>query len=196
MFKIRLQSLLRRWFIAGLLVWLPLGATFLVVRVLAGVLDTSLILVPTDWRPAIPGIGILLSLLLILLTGALAANFIGRRALGWGESLLNRIPLVRSVYGGIKKLTETVFSENSTAFRQPILIQYPRKGIWSIAFVTSEPAGEIQEKTEHTVLIISLGVVAPDVIAKKDPLAAIDTPPIAATPAADPTDGTEDDRAR
>ncbi|WP_084154795.1 DUF502 domain-containing protein [Polycyclovorans algicola] len=233
MFRTRLQSLLRRWFVAGLLVWLPLGATFLVVRVLAGVLDTSLILVPTDWRPAIPGIGIALSLLVILLTGALAANFIGRRALGWGESLLNRIPLVRSVYGGIKKLTETVFSENSTAFRQPILIQYPRKGIWSIAFVTSEPTGEIQDKTEHTVLtcfvpttpnptsgfivmvpraevtwldmtveeamrlIISLGVVAPDVIAKKDPLAAID--PVSTAEAAH-TDadrgGTESERPR
>lgn len=144
--------LLRKWFIAGLLVWLPLAATLLVMRIVMGVLDTSLILIPTDWRPAVPGIGMLLSLLVILGTGAIAANYLGRRALAWVESLLARVPLVSSVYGGIKKLTETVFSENSTAFRTPILIEYPRRGLWSVAFVTSEPAGEIQDKTHATVL--------------------------------------------
>lgn len=152
MAKSRLQLLLRRWFVAGLLVWLPLGATIIVVRVLMGLLDTSLILLPEPWRPAFPGFGVLLSLMVILLTGGLAANFLGRRALGWAESLVNRIPLVRSVYGGIKKLAETVFTEGSTAFRQPVMIQYPRLGIWSLAFVTSEPAGELQDRTEHTVL--------------------------------------------
>lgn len=146
------MSLLRKWFIAGLLVWLPLAATLLVVRIVMGVLDTSLILIPPHWRPAIPGLGMLLSLLVILGTGAFAANFLGRRALTWVESLLARVPLISSVYGGIKKLTETVFSENSTAFRTPILIEYPRRGIWSVAFVTSEPAGEIQDKTAATVL--------------------------------------------
>lgn len=146
------RHLLRRWFIAGLLVWLPLAATLLVIRLLMGVLDTSLILVPSAWRPEFPGLGAVLSLLIILGTGAFAANFLGRKALGWAEALLGRIPLVSSVYGGIKKLAETVFAEGSTAFRHPVMIEYPRPGIWSIAFVTSEPMGEIQDKTEDTVL--------------------------------------------
>ncbi|ULQ46184.1 DUF502 domain-containing protein [Flagellatimonas centrodinii] len=147
-----MQSLLRKWFIAGLLVWLPLGATLVVIRFLMGMLDASLILIPAAWRPQIPGLGVILSLVLVLGTGALAANFVGRRALGWGESLLGRIPLIRSVYGGIKKLAETVFSESSNAFRQPIMIEYPRKGLWSIAFVTGEPIGEVQDKTAEAVL--------------------------------------------
>lgn len=145
-------ALLRKWFIAGLLVWLPLGATLLLIRFLMGLLDTSLLLIPNAWRPEIPGLGIMLSIGLVLGTGVLAANFIGKRALGWAESLLGRIPLVRSIYGGIKKLAETVLSGSSVSFRQPIMIEYPRKGVWSIAFVTGEPIGEVQEKTAETVL--------------------------------------------
>jgi uncharacterized membrane protein len=145
-------ALLRKWFIAGLLVWLPLGATLLLLRFLMGLLDTSLLLIPNAWRPEIPGLGIMLSIGLVLGTGVLAANFIGKRALGWAETLLGRIPLVRSIYGGIKKLAETVLSGSSVSFRQPIMIEYPRKGVWSIAFVTGEPIGEVQEKTAETVL--------------------------------------------
>jgi uncharacterized membrane protein len=145
-------ALLRKWFIAGLLVWLPLGATLLLIRFLMGLLDTSLLLIPNAWRPEIPGLGIMLSIGLVLGTGVLAANFIGKRALGWAETLLGRIPLVRSIYGGIKKLAETVLSGSSVSFRQPIMIEYPRKGVWSIAFITGEPIGEVQEKTAETVL--------------------------------------------
>lgn len=145
-------ALLRRWFIAGLLVWLPLGATLLLIRFLMGLLDTSLLLIPNAWRPEIPGLGIMLSIGLVLGTGVLAANFIGKRALGWAETLLGRIPLVRSIYGGIKKLAETVLSGSSVSFRQPIMIEYPRKGVWSIAFITGEPIGEVQDKTAEHVL--------------------------------------------
>lgn len=145
-------ALLRKWFIAGLLVWLPLGVTLLAVRFLMGLLDTSLLLFPASIRPQIPFLGVILSLLLVLGTGAVAANYVGKRALGWGESLLGRIPLVRSVYGGMKKLAETLFSGNSLSFRQPIIIEYPRKGVWSIAFITGEPIGEVQEKTAEHVL--------------------------------------------
>lgn len=145
-------ALLRKWFIAGLLVWLPLGVTLVVIRFIVNLLDASLVLVPAAHRPEVPGLGVLLSIAIVLLTGALAANLIGRRLVGWGEALLNRIPLVRSIYGGMKKLAETVFSESSTAFRQPILIEYPRKGVWSVAFITGEPIGEVQDKTRDQVL--------------------------------------------
>lgn len=145
-------ALLRKWFIAGLLVWLPLGVTLVVIRFIVNLLDASMVLVPAAFRPDIPGLGVLLSIGVVLLTGALAANLIGRTLVGWGEALLHRIPLVRSVYGGMKKLAETIFSEESTAFRQPILIEYPRKGLWSVAFITGEPIGEVQDKTKDQVL--------------------------------------------
>lgn len=145
-------NLIRRWLIAGLLVWLPLGATLLVIRFVVSILDTSLLLIPAAYRPNIPGLGVLLSVLLVLGTGAIFGNYLGGKLLAWGEAMLSRIPLVRSVYGGFKKLTETLFSDSSKSFRQPLLIEYPRKGVWSIAFVTGSPLGEIQDKTAEHVL--------------------------------------------
>lgn len=147
-----MTHLLRRWLIAGLLVWLPLGVTLLVIRFVVGLLDTSLLLIPPPFRPDIPGLGVVLSIVLVLGTGAIAANYLGRRAVVWTEALLGRIPLVRTVYGGIKKLAETIFSDQSVSFRQPVLIEYPRKGIWSVAFLTGAPIGEVQEKTADHVL--------------------------------------------
>ena len=147
-----MTNLLRRWLIAGMLIWLPLGATLLVIRFVVGLLDTSLLLIPTAYRPEIPGLGVLLSIVLVLGTGAVAANYLGNRLVVWTEALLSRIPLVRTVYGGIKKLAETIFSDKSMSFRQPILIEYPRKGIWSVAFITGDPIGEVQDKTAEHVL--------------------------------------------
>jgi len=126
--------MIRRWFFAGLLVWIPLGATLLVIRFLFNLLDASLLLVPGSLRPDIPGLGVLLSIVLVLGTGAVAANFIGGRVVSWVERQLNHIPLVRSIYGGVKKLAETLFSKSSSAFRKVVLIEYPRKGLWSIGF--------------------------------------------------------------
>lgn len=143
---------LRRWFIAGLIVWLPIAATLVVVRFIVNLLNASLLLIPPFWRPDIPGLGVLLSIALLIGTGAFAANFLGRQALQWAESLLDRIPIVRSVYGGMKKLAETIFADASMSFRQPILFEYPRKGIWSIGFVTGKPIGEVQEKTAEEVI--------------------------------------------
>lgn len=147
-----MTNLLRRWLIAGLLIWLPLGATLLVIRFVVNLLDTSLLLIPETYRPDIPGLGAVLSVVLVLSTGAIAANYLGKRLVVWTEGLLSRIPLIRSIYGGIKKLAETIFSGQSVSFRQPILIEYPRKGIWSMAFVTGTPIGEVQDKTSEHVL--------------------------------------------
>lgn len=147
-----MTNLLRRWLVAGILIWMPLGATLLVLRFVIGLLDTSLLLIPSAVRPDVPGLGVLLSIMLVLGTGAIAANYLGRRAVVWTEALLGHIPLVGTVYGGIKKLAETVLSDKSVSFRQPVLIEYPRKGIWTIAFITGSPIAEIQEKTQASVL--------------------------------------------
>lgn len=147
-----MTALLRRWLIAGVLIWMPLGATLLVLRFVIGLLDTSLLLIPPSIRPDVPGLGVLLSIVLVLGTGAIAANYLGSRLVVWTEALLGQIPLVRTVYGGIKKLAETVLSDKSVSFRQAVLIEYPRKGLWSIAFITGSPIGEVQEKTQTKVL--------------------------------------------
>lgn len=150
----------RRWLIAGLLVWLPLVATLVVLRLLVGFLDRSLLLVPPAWRPEallgfpIPGLGILLSLVLVLATGALAANLFGRRLVSWAESLLGRVPLVRTVYSGVKRLAETVLGDHGSSFRQVLMVEYPRRGMWTLAFQTGSPVGEVQAKTAQEVLTV------------------------------------------
>ena len=142
----KVGALLRKWFLAGLLVWIPLGVTLLVISSLVSVLDTSLLLIPSFLRPNIPGLGVLLSIALVLGTGALTANLFGRQAVAWAEALFQRIPLVRSVYGGMKKLAETLFSGKGNSFRKVVMVEYPRKGMWSIGFLTSDPVGELEEK--------------------------------------------------
>lgn len=142
-----LSALLRQWFLAGLLIWVPLAATLLVIRFLIGVLDTSLLLLPESLRPDFPGFGVVLSVGLVLGTGALAANFLGSRMLGWAEDLLFRIPLVRTLYGGVKKLAETLFSRDSTAFKRVVMIEWPRPGLWTIGFQTGDPIRVVREAT-------------------------------------------------
>lgn len=152
--------MIRRWFIAGLLVWLPLAATVLVLQLLVNFLDRSLLLLPPSWRPEallgfdIPGLGIILSLLLVLVTGFLAANIVGRRVVDLGESLLARIPLIRSVYSGVKRLAETVFGDSGTSFRKVLLVEYPRRDCWTLAFQTGAPVGEVQERTARDLLTV------------------------------------------
>lgn len=152
--------MIRRWLIAGLLVWLPLVATFLVLQLLVGFLDRSLLLLPDRWRPetllgfAIPGLGIGLSLLVLLLTGALAANLVGKRVVGLVEGWLARIPLVRTVYSSVKHLAETVLGDQSTSFRKVLLVEWPRREMWTLAFQTGSPVGEIQDRTAREVLTI------------------------------------------
>lgn len=152
--------MIRRWFVAGLLFWLPVGAIVLVIRFLIGLLDFGLYLLPPAWRPdallgvEVPGLGALFSVLIILGTGALVANIIGRRLLALGERIVERIPLVRSLYSGVKKAAETILSDSGDSFRKVLLIEYPRKGLWSIAFQTGEPLGEVQQKTEAEVVTV------------------------------------------
>jgi uncharacterized membrane protein len=148
----------RRYFVAGLLVWIPLGVTIFIMRVLIGLMDNSLLLIPQKYRPeewlgvAVPGLGIVLTLMVVLITGLLAANFVGRSLVGFWESMLNRIPIVRTVYSGAKNFAEIVFSDSNESFKKVLLIEYPRKGIYSLAFQTATNLGEVQERTGEDVV--------------------------------------------
>ena len=150
--------LLRRYLVAGLLVWLPLVATFMVVRLLVQWMDRSLLLLPEEFRPerllgfAIPGLGVLLSLLILLLTGLIAANLFGRKLVSLWELLLFRIPLVRSIYSAVKQLVETMFSESGQSFRKVLLVEFPRRGLWTLAFQTGNGRGEAQRLTGQDVV--------------------------------------------
>ena len=140
---------MRRYLIAGLLVWVPLGITLWVLNALVSALDQSLLLVPESVRPDkllgyhIPGFGVLLSFLILLATGAIAANFAGARLIAMWEALLARIPFVKSIYSSVKQVSDTVLSDQGTAFRKALLVEWPRPGCWTIAFQTGQPAGEV-----------------------------------------------------
>ncbi|MBL3528259.1 MAG: DUF502 domain-containing protein [gamma proteobacterium endosymbiont of Lamellibrachia anaximandri] len=150
--------LLRRYLVAGLLVWLPLGATFFIVRLLVRWMDNSLLLVPQAYRPenllgfAIPGLGVLLTLIILLFTGLVAANLFGRKLVSLWERLLARIPLVRSVYSAVKQLVETMLSDGGQSFRKVLLVEFPRRGLWTLAFQTGTDQGEAQKKTGRDVI--------------------------------------------
>ncbi|MCH8308219.1 MAG: DUF502 domain-containing protein [Proteobacteria bacterium] len=141
---------LRRYLVAGLLVWIPLGVTILILKVLISLMDKSLLLIPQQYRPeewlgfSVPGLGLILTLLVLLVTGLLAANIVGRSMVSLWESLLDRIPVVRSVYSAAKNFTEIVFSDSGQSFKKVLLIEYPRKGIYSLAFQTATNLGEVQ----------------------------------------------------
>ncbi|MEJ2345058.1 MAG: DUF502 domain-containing protein [Gammaproteobacteria bacterium] len=149
---------LRRYLIAGILVWLPLGVTVLVVKLFVDLSDKVMVLVPPAYHPEallhvpIPGIGVLISILIIFFTGVIAANIFGRRLVAAWESLLARIPLVRSVYSAVKQLTETLFSPSGQSFRKVLLVEYPRRGLWTLAFQTGTDVGEAQEKVGREVI--------------------------------------------
>jgi uncharacterized membrane protein len=153
---------LRRYLVAGVLVWLPIVATIWVVSFMLHIMDRTMLLVPPAYRPealvgfALPGAGLLLALIVLLLTGLLVTNLIGRQLVVWGEELLNRIPVVRSVYGGVKSFAESVFSQSSS-FRKVVMIEYPRNGLWSLGFLTAEDVPEVSQRTgePHVAVYIS-----------------------------------------
>ena len=151
---------LRRYFVAGLLVWVPIVATYLVLSFSIKIIDRSLLLLPPAVRPEnligfqIPGLGVILTLVLVLITGLVVANFFGRRLVGAWEGLLSRIPLVRTVYGAVKQITASLFSDASQSFREMVLVEYPRKGIWVLAFVTGDTPKRFQEVTDQDLVNI------------------------------------------
>ena len=137
---------MKRYLVAGLLVWVPLGITLWVLHFLVTTLDQTLLLFPESAQPDrllgmhIPGFGVLLSFAILFLTGVIAANFFGARLIRVWESLLGRIPVVKSIYSSVKQVSDTVLSDQGTAFRKALLVEFPRPGCWTIAFLTGAPA--------------------------------------------------------
>lgn len=156
----------RRYLVAGILVWAPLAVTYLLIKFAVSIMDRTLQWVPKSYQPGvvlqqifqtsepvvIPGLGVILTLTVLLLTGVLAANFVGRAFVGGWESLMHRIPIVRSIYSGAKNFAEMVFSDSSQSFKNVLLVEYPRKGLYSLAFQTSSKLGEVQGRTGEDVV--------------------------------------------
>ncbi len=154
---------LRNYFIAGILVTAPIGLTVYLVWVFVGIVDGWVTpLIPPRYNPAtylpfgIPGFGLVVAIISLILIGALTSNLLGRLFLRLSDRLLARMPVVRGLYSAIKQLTETVFGTRSTAFRQVVLIEYPRRGIWGMAFITGVTEGEVQELTDTEVVNVFL----------------------------------------
>jgi uncharacterized membrane protein len=162
-------SPLRRYLVGGVLVWLPIAATVWVVGFLFHLADKTLLLLPLPpgYQPQglmsllLPALGAILVFVVIILTGILATNLIGRRLLVWGEELVHHIPIVGSVYGGVKSFAESVFSQ-SNSFRKVVMVEYPREGVWSLGFLTAEDVPEVSEKTgePHACVYISAALNA------------------------------------
>jgi uncharacterized membrane protein len=153
---------IRRYLVAGVLIWLPILATLWVVTFFIHIMDETLLLLPSRYRPeavvgfALPGLGAVFAFIVVLATGLLVTNLIGRQLVALWEDVLNRIPVVRSVYGGVKSFAESVFSQ-SNSFRKVVMIEYPRTGVWSLGFMTAEDVPEVTRKTgtQHCCVYVS-----------------------------------------
>ena len=140
---------LKKYFITGLLIWIPLIITLWVLKVIFDTLDGSLLLLPESFQTErwlgvhIPGLGALLTLVIVLITGIFATNFFGAQLVQLWHDVLNRIPVVNSIYSSVKQISDTVFSSSGQAFRKALLVQWPHPGMWTIAFLTGTPGGDV-----------------------------------------------------
>ena len=142
---------MKKYFITGLLIWIPLVITIWVLKTVVDVLDQSLLLLPASWQTEnwlgvhIPGLGSLLTLLIILITGVFATNFFGAQLVELWHEILHRIPVVNSIYSSVKQISDTLFSSSGQAFRKALLVQWPSPGMWTIGFLTGTPGGGVAE---------------------------------------------------
>ena len=154
--NLKMMATLRRYLMAGLLVWVPLGVTLLIVTFLVDLMDQTLRLLPDSIQPEnilgfrIPGLGAVMTAVIVFVTGMIVTNLFGMQLFNIGERILQRIPLVRSIYASVKQVTESMFSSGKS-FRKVVLVEYPRKGMWSLAFQTGTGAEEIRDKTGRDV---------------------------------------------
>ena len=143
------KLLVRRYFITGLLIWVPLVITLWVLDLLVSTMDQTLRLLPAEWQTEswlgvhVPGLGVVLTLVIVFTSGVLAANIIGQRMVKFWEGVLARIPVVNSIYSSVKQISDTLFSSGSQAFRKALLVQWPSPGMWTIAFLTGTPGGDV-----------------------------------------------------
>ncbi len=142
---------MRKYLIAGLLVWIPLVITIFVLKLLIDTMDQTLRLLPTSLQTDalfgfhVPGMGVILTFLIVISTGMITANFLGKKMLGWWDLVLHRIPIVNSVYGGVKQISDTLFSPEGKAFRKAVLVRYPQRDTWTVALLTGEPEHEVTD---------------------------------------------------
>ena len=140
---------MRKYLITGLLIWIPLVITIWVLKLVVDTLDQSLLLLPPQWRTEaflgyhVPGLGVVLTLVIVFVTGVFATNFLGARLVRLWDAILQRIPVVSSIYSSVKQISDTVFSSSGQAFRKALLVQWPRPGMWTIAFLTGAPGGDV-----------------------------------------------------
>lgn len=140
---------MRKYFITGLLIWIPLVITIWVLKLIVETLDQSLLLLPDEWRTEnflgihVPGLGVILTLVIVFVTGVFATNFFGARLVHLWHEILHRIPVVNSIYSSVKQISDTLFSSTGQAFRKALLVQWPREGLWTIAFLTGTPGGDV-----------------------------------------------------
>lgn len=153
------MSHLKRYFITGLLILVPLGITFWVVTALLGAMDQTLLLLPESWRPDtwlgvhVPGLGVILTGAVILGTGVFAANLIGQRLVAFWEGLMHRIPVIKSIYGGVKQVSDSLLSGSGMAFKKVLLVHYPHPHAWSLAFQTNVPAEVARQLDDELVAV-------------------------------------------
>ena len=154
---------LRNYFLTGLVVAAPIGITgYLTWLFITSVDQWVTPLIPTAYNPetylpfSIPGLGVVIVAAFLVLLGALTANFFGRALIRWGERILDAMPVVRSIYGTLKQIFETVTSHSAASFRDVVLVEYPRKGLWAIAFVSSETKGEIRHRLDQEMVNVFL----------------------------------------
>jgi uncharacterized membrane protein len=139
----------RKYLITGLLIWIPLVITIWVLKLIVDTLDQSLLLLPPQWRTEsflgfhVPGLGVILTLVIVFVTGVLATNLLGARLVHLWNEILHRIPVVNSIYSSVKQISDTLFSSSGQAFRKALLVQWPREGMWTIAFLTGVPGGDV-----------------------------------------------------
>ncbi len=139
----------KKYFVTGLLVWVPLGITLWVLHLLVSTMDQTLLLLPEEFRTErwlgvyVPGMGVVMTVVVVLVTGVVVTNFLGQRLLLFWEGVLSRIPVVKSIYNSVKQVSDTLFTSGGHAFRKALLVQYPREGSWTIAFLTGEPGGDV-----------------------------------------------------
>ncbi len=161
--KASLLSRLRTYLIAGIIVTAPIAITVYLTVIIVQFVDAQIVpLIPPIYNPetylpfSIPGLGILVVLIVLIFIGFVAANFFGRYLIRTGERIIDRMPVVRSVYNALKQIAETVARQSSNAFRQVVLVEYPRKGVWALAFLTSEAKGEVRRRAERDLISVFL----------------------------------------
>jgi len=154
----KLKKIIKGYFITGLLVTLPISITVYIIWFLIKAMDSVFKFIPAKYLPeayidiTIPGMGLVSMVILVLIVGLFTRNFIGRKIFGYWENAVERIPLVRIIYIGVKQLLEALFSSNNESFKKAALVEYPRRGIYVIGFITGESKGEVQDKTSHNMI--------------------------------------------